>query len=216
MKRNSLAVSLATLLVVTGGCSRSPTSPSDPPSNPPSPPPATFTLSGVISESTETGLIPVKGVLVQEAVSRQAGQAVSTDQNGFYTLTGLPARNTIISVSKWGYDAFTREVTISADTRLDLNIVRITTYTISGIVFEVTPTGQVPIEGVSLYCDSCGSPDGHTFVDSDANGSYSFSWAHNGATFLMVKKEGYLALPSGGVTVMVRGDTRFDIELVRQ
>ena len=30
-------------------------------------------------------------------------------------------------------------------------------YTLSGLVFEETITGQMPIEGVEVYCDSCGS-----------------------------------------------------------
>ena len=95
------------------------------------------------------------------------------------------------------------------------------TYTLSGVVFEMTAMGRTPIQGVSVYCDSCGDPLGHTFADTDANGFYSFSWAANGQTPLIVRKEGYrLAgdLPAGPVNgwivAAVNGDTRFDIELV--
>ena len=97
------------------------------------------------------------------------------------------------------------------------------TYTLSGVVFELTAMGRTPIQGVSVYCDSCGDPLGHTFADTDANGFYSFSWTANGQTPLIVRKEGYrLAgdLPAGPVNgwivAAVNGDTRFDIELVRQ
>jgi hypothetical protein len=87
----------------------------------------------------------------------------------------------------------------------------------------LTAMGRTPIQGVSVYCDSCGDPLGHTFADTDANGFYSFSWTANGHTPLIVRKDGYrLAgdLPAGPVNgwivAAVNGDTRFDIELVRQ
>jgi len=66
-----------------------------------------------------------------------------------------------------------------------------TYYTLSGVVSELTPTGQVPAEDVELYCDSCGSPVGHWFTSTDANGFYSFSWAQNGVHPLLVWKAGY-------------------------
>jgi hypothetical protein len=74
-----------------------------------------------------------------------------------------------------------------------------------------------------VYCDACGSPEGHTSVDTDADGAYSFSWADNGPMSLIVRKEGYelaAGSPPGpvkdSVMVTVDGDTRFDVELVRR
>jgi hypothetical protein len=98
------------------------------------------------------------------------------------------------------------------------------TYTLSGVVSELTVAGEVPAEGVQLYCDSCGSPNGHTFTSSDANGFYSFSWARNGVHPLLVWKDGYTVIdPMGrladGTAVKnatVDGDTRFDILIVRR
>ena len=98
------------------------------------------------------------------------------------------------------------------------------TYTLSGVVSEETAAGRVPAEGVQLYCDSCGSPDGHTFTSSDANGFYSFSWARNGVHPLLVWKDGYVVVdPSGTLSdgravkhATVDGDTRFDIQIVRR
>ena len=98
------------------------------------------------------------------------------------------------------------------------------TYTLSGVVSEVTAAGNVPAEGVELYCDSCGSPDGHTFTSSDANGLYSFAWARNGVHPLLVWKDGYVVIdPSGTLSdgravknATVDGDTRFDIQIVRR
>jgi hypothetical protein len=93
------------------------------------------------------------------------------------------------------------------------------TYTLFGTIFEVTPTGRVPIEGVEVYCDGCGSPTGHTSVYTDAEGLYSLEWSQNGATRLLVGKAGYQLVgqvpnPNGEITATVNGDTRFDIELV--
>lgn len=98
------------------------------------------------------------------------------------------------------------------------------TYTLSGVVSEETAAGRVPAESVQLYCDSCGSPDGHTFTSSDANGFYSFSWARNGVHPLLVWKDGYVVVdPSGTLSdgravknATVDGDTRFDIQIVRR
>jgi hypothetical protein len=95
-------------------------------------------------------------------------------------------------------------------------------YTLSGVVFEASATGRAPIEGVEVYCDSCGSPDGHTFVYTDANGFYRLEWAANGVHPLFVTKESYRH-PNGAplddhgrIRATVNGDTRFDVELVRR
>jgi hypothetical protein len=95
---------------------------------------------------------------------------------------------------------------------------------LSGIVFESTATGRTPVAGVEVYCDACGSPNGHTFAYSDAAGAYSFSWTYDGQVPLLIRKDGYsvsgatAGFPegTGRHVVTVRGDTRFDIELVRR
>lgn len=48
----------------------------------------------------------------------------------------------------------------------------------------------MPVDGVEVYCDSCDSPIGHTFVYTDATGVYSFGWARNGVHPLLVRKTG--------------------------
>jgi hypothetical protein len=95
---------------------------------------------------------------------------------------------------------------------------------LSGIAFEVTDAGNVPVEGVEVYCDACG-PLGHTFSITDGAGVYTFDGVAGGTTVLLVYKSGYnLAKPdrpgfggwTGQMDARVNGDTRFDIELVRQ
>ena len=99
-----------------------------------------------------------------------------------------------------------------------------TNYTLSGEVFEMTVAGRMLVEGVELYCDSCGSEWGHTLVHTDASGFYSFGWSRNGAHPLLVRKDGYsirgatetFADGTGRITATVNGDTRLDVEVVRR
>jgi hypothetical protein len=94
---------------------------------------------------------------------------------------------------------------------------------LSGVVFEMTQTGQVPVPDVSVYCDACGEV-GHTWQTTDAAGFYKFSgdvargggmWLSPANTaYLIVKKDGYRDPPVLNVTV--KGDTSFDIQLVRR
>ena len=97
-------------------------------------------------------------------------------------------------------------------------------YMLSGVAFEVTPAGNVPLDDVQVYCDSCGFPDGHSWRHTDDKGEYSFNEVFNGPNSLMVSKAGYkLPKPvqtyrdgANSILAIVNGDTRFDIELVRQ
>ena len=110
----------------------------------------------------------------------------------------------------------------------------VTEATLSGVVFENTPSGRVPIQGVDVLNGEGGA------TTTDAKGAYSLRplwvcpcaaqpWVEAGTTFLWIRKEGY-GDPAGtpasvfgrGTTlpgtrdVKVEGDTRFDIELVRR
>jgi hypothetical protein len=204
------------LLLACDGGSRasSPTSPT------PSAPPPTYTVSGVVSAVTPTGLAPLEGVLVEDANTRRNA---ATDQSGFYSISGLHARSTSISARKSGYVTDTKNLTISGDTRLDIQVVQLVAYTLSGVVSEITPTGQAPVEGVEVYCDGCGE-FGHTWAYTDTNGFYSFAEVYPGVLPLLVRKAGYEVVDpistfpdgTGRKDATVNGDTRFDIQLVRR
>jgi hypothetical protein len=116
--------------------------------------------------------------------------------------------------------------------------------TLSGVVYEVTPVGRVPIEGVlvqSDYFHVLPTPD----VVTDSRGFFSFrptwvcpcSWAPlvpAGITSIWVDKDGYKAPAGQPVSIFgyrldpdvlpdyrlrdvtIKGDTRVDIELVRR
>ncbi len=114
---------------------------------------------------------------------------------------------------------------------------------LSGVVYEVTPAGRVPIEGVRIVSDFF-----HVFPTPDAvtdsEGFFSFKrvwvcpcswapWVGAGITSILVEKDGY-EIPAGQPAstfgrlnhdvrpdlrlrdVPIDGDTRFDVELVRR
>ena len=177
-----------------------------------------FTISGVVTELTPAGETLVEGVQVAESGTQTS---VLTDERGTYRLAGLRRSQFVLSMSKPGYETLTAPVSASADRQLDVRVERIRTFfVLAGVVYESTATGRVPLEGVVLYCDGCGSPDGHTFVTTDADGLYSFSWTRNGRNWIQfISKDGYRyagPLDRLGILVNVSGDTRFDIELVKR
>jgi len=177
-----------------------------------------YTLSGAVSETTADGSLPIDGAKVVEPSS---GRTVMTDASGFYSIPGLSTATRSILVSKGGYLSETKLVSMSSDTKLDVELKRVEGYSLYGVVFEITDAGEVPIEGVELYCDSCGSPNGHTFVNTDANGFYSLAYSQNGSHPLFVTKAGYRIVDQvldqyGRITATVRGDTRFNIPLARR
>jgi hypothetical protein len=99
--------------------------------------------------------------------------------------------------------------------------------TLSGVVFEIVNAERMPVAGVEVYCDACGPPLGHTLTRTDSNGTYELNGAPAGLTRVLLSKSGFkLPEPAwvgpggigwmGGVDVAVNGDTRYDIEIVRQ
>jgi hypothetical protein len=115
---------------------------------------------------------------------------------------------------------------------------------LSGVVYEITPMGRVPIEGVQVLLDYF-----HVFpaphVVTDSHGFFSFKsvwvcpcswapWVDAGITSIYVEKDGY-EIPAGQPAsvfhhplypdvrpddrlrdVTIDGDTRVDIQLVRR
>lgn len=188
---------------------------------PSAPTPPTASLSGVVSAETPDGPMPIEGAHVRLDISTYRYETV-TDRDGRYRLTKLSDGRGTVTTTLEGYDADMKSISIDGDVLLDIRIAPRLSYTLSGVVYESTPSGPVPIEGVEVYCDSCGSPVGHTWVYTNTAGFYSLSWAFNGTHPLFVTKAGYeIADPNlrdgyGRITATVRGDTRFDIQLARR
>lgn len=111
---------------------------------------------------------------------------------------------------------------------------RVAEVTLSGHAFEMTPSGRRPIEGVAVL-----NGEGN-WDTTDGEGFYSFAplwvcpcpaqpWVPANMTFVWVEKTGYTNPPgmpasvfgstvglTGARDVMIDGDTRFDIELIRK
>jgi hypothetical protein len=108
--------------------------------------------------------------------------------------------------------------------------------TLSGRVYEVvanSPGEAVGLDGAAVYCEQCGAST-HTYSYTDSNGEYVFPpgvWTEGRPSFpvrIWVRKDGYQDPPgiptptppnptgSGWREVVISGDTRFDIELVRR
>jgi hypothetical protein len=111
----------------------------------------------------------------------------------------------------------------------------LTGVSLSGVVYKLTATGRTPIARAVVYCEPCGA-ETHTFAYADDNGFYHFSgdlasgggvWVAPGVPTAIAV--GYYnkdyedppGLPAvgngpGWRAVLIDGDTRFDIELVRR
>jgi hypothetical protein len=106
---------------------------------------------------------------------------------------------------------------------------------LSGVVYELTATGRTPIARAVVYCEPCGEQT-HTFAYADDNGFYHFSgdlargggvWVNGGEPtpiavgYYNKDYEDPPGLPPsrngpGWREVLIDGDTRFDIDLVRR
>jgi hypothetical protein len=101
---------------------------------------------------------------------------------------------------------------------------------LSGVVFEITPTGRIPVEGATVYLETCSisnCPDIKSYdVRTDKDGGYRIAGVYDGTlNFLWVSDAVYeMAAPMAPGTcpdgcdrvVTVNGETRLDIELVRR
>ena len=180
--------------IMTAACSEGPTT-----STPlPTPTRPTATLSGLVFAVTPTGLRAAEGARVRLEIGSYRQDAL-TDQNGRYRLVDL---------YDGGYDTDTRKVTISGDVRLDIGVEPRVGHILSGVVFEMTPSGRVLLDNVRVHWS-----DHHTDYYTASDGFFTFSEVFNGVTTLVASKDGYqeVVLQSA-----VKGDTRFDIQLVRR
>ncbi len=122
IRRIRLATASIALALVTAACGESITPPSpNPGGGTPPPPPTTFSVSGMISEATESGNVPLEGARV---VNWATEETAITDGDGFYTLSGQRAGATQFGVSKEGYENQMIDMMIDGDVRLDAVLVR--------------------------------------------------------------------------------------------
>lgn len=204
-RSRALRILISLSLVVMGlGCSPAGPSPSPPQPPPPPPPPAaTFTLSGTVVEVTAEGTKPALGIQVSVTPALRA----STDDAGNYSIAGMSVGNHVVQITSLFHEPLTRSVRIDSDTRLDIQVVRLPIFTLSGTVFEVLDGVRVPVSGVHVENSNI-----HDMTTTDEAGAYEIL-VHRGSIHLFVGKPGYL---SQSREVSVQGDTRLEIQLVRQ
>jgi len=165
----------------------------------PSPPRGNLTIRGIVTERLVGGGVrPMAGVNVNAWVGTGgfgysymwANGGRRSDVTGQYELTGLP-RSAIVIVDAWtdGHDYVQQcaapPTRMEADTTVDLQLVSRENVSstpdgiplapgfrfVSGVIFENTPAGKRPVQGVHVdYEPVMDSPAAHTF--SDANGRY--------------------------------------------
>ena len=82
---------------------------------------ATFTVSGVIVEDTESGPVPLEGVTVENSATHEVAV---TDGEGVYAMSGLTAGPAQLNISKDGYAAQFVEMMIDSNQRIDVTLVR--------------------------------------------------------------------------------------------
>ena len=108
MKRLWIAGILGVAAVVAVGCESS-SKPTSPSLVAPAPP-QTFTLSGMVTEVSGTGVVPVSGALVQETRSQRRA---TSDGDGHYSISGVSDSGSI-RISKDGYVSSTSSLDIPA------------------------------------------------------------------------------------------------------
>ena len=103
----------------------------------------------------------------------------------------------------------------------------LTAVSLSGVVYEMTPSGVTPVPGAVVYCERCGEIT-HTWATADANGFYRFPgdpatgggiWLSPGQpTSIIARGVNFEPHPWLGrnLDVTITGDTPFDVELVRR
>lgn len=173
-------------------------------------------LVGTVTESTAGGRLPLEGAVVTHLAS---GRSATTNHAGAYAIYELPDGFATITVVKDGYESLTRSVSVSGETRLDLQLVSrrepLPPSVLWGVVYEKTASGQVPIAAVHVE-------DSNTHISSktDAEGRYRLEFSgierslFDGFASLYVAKEGYQTISQWETAVT--GDTRLDIEIVRR
>jgi len=89
-------------------------------------PPGTYTLSGVVTEATETGLTPIENAIVSRLDEEGSGwDEATTDRNGFYEIRGLTDESRLTAFSKDGYQKVERaDFPIHGDMRFDVQLIR--------------------------------------------------------------------------------------------
>ena len=221
----TLVVAIALLTAACGSDSQQiPIAPSPPA---PSPPPRqAFSISGVVTEQTASGVVVLAGVRVRDAALSRLAISNAT---GAYRLGGVFPGPFQLHIDHSGFEPVTREITVTGHMVLDVELVRRAPGSLSGRITEVTPDGPRPVAGVDIEAVICptaifGDAYRLAVAESDADGFYRIPGLCSGETAVFVYKPGYRSPSQDGlctsdgadcVFVTIAGDTREDFELTR-
>jgi len=145
-------------------------------------PAATFTLNGTVTDGTSHGILP--GITVQVASGTNAGKSAVTDSSGNYSMIGLAAGTFTLSASATSYQTATQQVTLSANTRVDLVLQRV----------APTPT-PTPAPTATVSPVSCWAPGGVSLI-VPTNSPVFIPSASNCSTTVVLQF--FWQLPGGG------------------
>jgi len=107
-------------------------------------PPSIFFVNGTVTDGTSHGILP--NITVQIVSGTNVGKSAVTDSTGNYLMSGLSAGTFTLSVAAVSYQTTTQQVTLSANTRVDLALQRVTPPVVTPPV--VTP----PISPIPSSC----------------------------------------------------------------
>ncbi len=181
----------------------------------------TYTLSGEVTEMTSTGATPVTFAFVRETASNRSAM---TDYLGRYIITGSLRSSVTVAVSKVGFVANSVSQTITGNTQINIQLDRRPTYSLSGVISEMTPTGLAGIEGVEVYFAS--DLNATTYAKGEATtddqGRYRLTgvWGADALNRIWLQKTGYAIDTNPSCefcfrTLTITGDTVLDIQLER-
>jgi len=214
---------LVTLTLSIVACDKQPLGPTRP-----DPIPSTHGVSGFVTETTDSGVVPLDGVQIK-ATYFGGSRIGITNTQGRYAI-GVPQGDVAIEVVSGGFETLRRNVTVTAATVLDFSMVRKPAHrTLSGYVMEETAAGRVPVADVDMEAVYCppgprGSYSLRT-ATTDADGFYSIPGLCDSSSALFVYKPGYHLPPTPDPQcegdgaecrwIEIAGNTRFDVLLVR-
>jgi len=149
----------------------------------------TYTVSGQVTDGAGNG---IAGVTISDGT-----RSATTDAQGFYALSGVPAGAYTLTPSRDGY-AFapaSRTVTVTGEVSGQDFTATLVTYAIRGRVTDGAGNG---VAGVTIS-------DGARSVTTDAQGFYALSGVPAGAYTLTPSRDGYAFAPASR-TVTVAGE----------
>ena len=224
-------IAWALFAILVAGCTEAPpTSPS--PSGTPAvdtSSPGT-TLQGTVFETTPDGRRPVPGAYLNVLSHHEGsgyGMTTYADAEGRYTVGPLRNGSTVLVHAMGGVDGagFQRHqpcvaaAVVNGDTVLDVEFnhkdVRGSggSPTVSGVVFETTPTGRQPVRDRQVLYYAPNILAAHTITD--ANGRYEFCKVPVGVgkVFVTDPYDWDFGGPAAERTVTVLGDVVVDLEI---